>query len=176
MGIRQRLIVSCCLWALLAASGAAAQTIAPPVIAEGSRFVRQLNKLENFVDSGVASSNSTKTRRQSPRVVDDTPRVPFSYLFFATFRNRSDKTVKALEWDYVLTDNKDPQHEMLRVTVRNEAKIAAGQKKSLESRERGGLDRVWNARKKGTAGVVITRVEYADGSVWEAGKIIQAEK
>ena len=174
MRVKKTVLTALLAWAFSVA--AQESSAPPPVIAEGSRFVRQLNKLENFVDSGVASSNSTKTRRQSPRVVDDTPRIPYSYVLFATFKNQGDKAIKALEWDYVLTDNKDLQHEILRVSIRNESKIAPGHKRSLESRERGGLDQVWAVRKKGTASVVITRVEYADGSVWEAGKLIETKE
>jgi hypothetical protein len=136
--------------------------------------VRQLDKYENFVDNGLASASSTKQRRTG-RINDD-PRVSYSYFFAATFKNNGDKEVTALEWDYVITDKKDAQHEILRVTIRSEEKIAPGRKRSLESRERRGLDHIWRVRKSGVASVIVTRLEYADGSLWEAGKTVPVSK
>jgi hypothetical protein len=159
--------------ALLAAAGVAAQeSAAPPVRATDSRFVRQFNKRENFVDTGVASSTVTRTRR-SQRVTDDTPRIPYSFFFAATFKNDGDKLITALEWDYVLTDKKDAQHEILRTTIRSEKKIPPGAKRTVESRERGGLDHIWKVRKDADKSIVITRIEYADGTVWAAGKLLK---
>jgi hypothetical protein len=146
------------------------------LVATDSRLARQFDKLENFVDTGLASSSSTKTRRQSPRVIDDTPRIPYSYVVFAAFRNTGAKTVAAFEWDYVLTDKKDPQREVLRLSVRSEEKIPPGRKREVESRARRGLDHIWKIRKTADANAIITRIEYADGSVWEAGKLTETKE
>jgi hypothetical protein len=165
-----------CATLALAVSGATAQDSSPPLLATDSRLGRQFDKLENFVDTGLASSNSTKTRRQSARVIDDTPRIPYSYVVFGTFKNNGGKTIAAFEWDYVLTDKKDPQREILRLTVRSEAKIKPGRKREVESRARRGLDHIWKIRQTADVAVIVTRVEYADGSLWEAGKLTETKE
>lgn len=102
------------------------------------------------------------------------PQKPARYVFLykATVRNTSAKTVRTVDWDYVFFD-KGTANEAGRHRFTSDAKIAPGKSKelsamirqpptrtvsaqSLNEREREGLDER----------VVIVRVEYDDGTVW----------
>lgn len=97
----------------------------------------------------------------------------YQFLYSAQVRNNGDKTITAVDWDYVFIDT-NSQNEVGRRQFRSEEKIAPGKSKefkyflttppaqtvsihSLDKNERANLGE----------GILIVRVEYSDGSVWK---------
>lgn len=97
----------------------------------------------------------------------------YQFLYSVQVRNSSDKVIKAVDWDYVFFDVNN-QDELGRRQFRSEERISPGKAKelkyfittpptqtvsihSLDKNERANLGEV----------VVIVRVEYLDGSVWQ---------
>lgn len=95
------------------------------------------------------------------------------YLYQVTVKNTSTKKIKALDWEYIFTDSLDRavvgQHRF-----QSRVKISPDEKKQLRESTLAPPTRTINAK---TAAqnpqqpfieqVRITRIEYADGSVWE---------
>ena len=99
------------------------------------------------------------------------PRYVFNYK--VSIRNNSDKTIKSIDWDYVFF-SANTQSEAGRLEFASDEKIGPGKNKelnvmarkppaqtisvyALDKREQQGLD----------GQIVIVRVEYTDGSVWQ---------
>lgn len=97
----------------------------------------------------------------------------YQFLYKVQVRNSGQKVLKALEWDYVFFDV-NSQNEIGRRRFRSEVKIEPGKSKelkfilptppthtvsihSLGKNERANLGEL----------VMIWRIEYADGSVWQ---------
>lgn len=97
----------------------------------------------------------------------------YQFLYSAQVRNNGEKTITAVDWDYVFFDT-NSQNEVGRRQFRSEVKIAPGKSKefryvittppaqtvsihSLDKNERANLGE----------GILIVRVEYSDGSVWK---------
>lgn len=88
-------------------------------------------------------------------------------------RNSGAKTITAVDWDYVFFDTNN-QSEIGRRRFRSEEKIAPGKSKELkyfittpptQTVSIHSLDK--NERANLGEEVVIVRVEYADGSIWQ---------
>jgi hypothetical protein len=97
----------------------------------------------------------------------------YGFVYKALVQNNGPKSIKSIDWDYVFYDGLT-QNELGRRQFTSEEKIAPGKTKemrffiaspptqtisvnSLNKNERDGL----------RESVVITRIEYSDGSVWE---------
>ncbi|HZE63026.1 MAG TPA: hypothetical protein VE056_04065 [Pyrinomonadaceae bacterium] len=97
----------------------------------------------------------------------------YVFIYKVTVNNGSDKTIKSVDWDYVFLDA-DTHNEINRQQFTSEEKIGSGKTgelrvivnrsptrtisaDSLNKNEREGLSEQ----------VVIIRIEYADGSVWQ---------
>lgn len=118
-------------------------------------------KREARADSAILEARRGKTK--PPRYV---------FLYKASFKNTGEKTVKAVDWDYVFFD-KGTTEERGRLMFTSEGKIAPGKTKEfsflvsrpptqtisayvLEDDERKSLDERLS----------VVRVEYTDGTVW----------
>ncbi|HYJ88813.1 MAG TPA: hypothetical protein VEW46_22305 [Pyrinomonadaceae bacterium] len=97
----------------------------------------------------------------------------YQFLYSVQVRNNGAKVIKAIDWDYVFFDLNN-QSELGRRQFRTEEKIAPGKSKELKSFIRTpptqtvsihSLDK--NERANLGEAVVIVRVEYLDGSVWQ---------
>jgi hypothetical protein len=97
----------------------------------------------------------------------------YRFLYSVQVRNNGPKMIKAIDWDYVFFDLNN-QSELGRRQFRTEEKIAPGKSKELKSFIRTpptqtvsihSLDK--NERANLGEQVVIVRVEYLDGSVWQ---------
>jgi len=97
----------------------------------------------------------------------------YVFIYKVTVNNASDKAIKSVDWDYVFL-NADTHNEINRQQFTSEEKIGSGRTgelkvivnrsptrtisaDSLNKNERDGLSEQ----------VVIIRIEYADGSVWQ---------
>lgn len=106
------------------------------------------------------------------RIHQNTP-ARYGFLYKASVQNNSAKAIKAIDWDYVFFDTQT-ESELGRRQFASEEKIAPGKTKelrffipnpptqtisvnALNKNERAGLGE----------SIVIVRVEYWDGSVWQ---------
>lgn len=100
-------------------------------------------------------------------------RARYVFVYKTTVKNLSDKAIKSIDWDYVFFD-RATESEIGRREFTSEEKISPGKSKelvvtitrpptqtvsvtSLNTKERDAL----------TERIVIVRVDYADGSVWQ---------
>lgn len=95
------------------------------------------------------------------------------YLYQITVRNTGRKEIKTINWQYIFTDSHDPnivtRHQFLSRT-----KISPGKETKLSKFTLAAPTQVVNAKAIASNSkqsyleqVLITRIEYLDGSVWE---------
>ena len=101
----------------------------------------------------------------------------YKYVALAEVLNGGAKAIKAVELDFVFADAAT-EREQLRYRVRSELKISPGQKKEVRKLVRdvkveGSNYRPANPSREllsltaSPAKLVVMRVEYADGSIWQ---------
>lgn len=95
------------------------------------------------------------------------------YLYQITVRNSGQKEIKAVNWQYIFTDSLD-QSIVTRHQFQSRAKIAPGKEVKLSRFSVAAPTQVVNAKAVAnnpgqpySEQVLITRIEYMDGSVWE---------
>lgn len=100
----------------------------------------------------------------------------YAFLYKVVFQNTSSKTIKTIDWDYVVSNNNTQETERLEFT--NDAKIPAGKTKELSVTARKPPSRTVSVyaldknERQGLDGqVVVMRIQYADGSVWQRPSI-----
>lgn len=94
------------------------------------------------------------------------------YLYQATLKNNGARTIKALDWEYIFTDSLS-ESVVARHRFQTLIKIAPGKEKKLDGFAISPPTKIVNAKTVAknpaqpfTEQVVITRIEYTDGSVW----------
>ena len=119
-----------------------------------------------LLDNPVPGKGLTSNRRRFPLVN--------GYMYEATIRNRGAKTIKAIRWQYVFSDPVD-QSILSRHSFYTKAKISPGKKRKLSKLATAPPTKVISAKalannpkKPFAEQVLITRIEYADGTIWEA--------
>jgi hypothetical protein len=124
----------------------------------------------------AAEAAKVEREMRAEQVIKAKPPAPPRYVFLykLSFRNNTDKTVKSIDWDYVFFSS-NTQSEEGRLEITSEEKVGPGKTKelsvmmrrppaktisvyALDKTERQGLD----------GQIVILRIEYTDGSVWQA--------
>ena len=122
----------------------------------------EINKIEREARADAAIFERMKQKRPAR----------YGFLYKATFRNTGEKAVVAIDWDYVFSDAAT-QQELGRRQFTSEERVAPGKKKefsffipspptntisadALNSHEREQL----------AESVIVTRLVYADGTVW----------
>lgn len=95
------------------------------------------------------------------------------YLYQATVRNTGQRKIKALNWQYIFTDARD-RSIVTRHKFKSLENIAPGKEAKLSRFSAVAPTQVVNAKTLESASqqpyleqVLIMRIEYADGSVWE---------
>jgi hypothetical protein len=158
--MRTSLKISLALWALAAVAAAQGPPGEPGVgvVAFGWKY-------EGYVAAevvrGKTSGNTMSVKRGTDYV--------FKYRATATLKNSGAKAVKAVEWDYVFAEPEGGK-ELKRYRLQSKQAIEPGATATLSkdvSIKPGENTRHLTA---GRQQVVVTRVEYADGSVWRAQK------
>ncbi|HEX8338506.1 MAG TPA: hypothetical protein VF621_17440 [Pyrinomonadaceae bacterium] len=100
------------------------------------------------------------------------PGVFTTYVYKARVRNTGTKTVRVIDWGYTFLDPETRQ-ELGRHLYTAKVKIRPGQDNELVGRSakpQTGTVSVKNAGKELGEQVVIYRVEYEDGSVWQPAR------
>ena len=95
------------------------------------------------------------------------------YLYQATIRNNGARTIKTVNWEYTFADSID-QSVVARHRFQTRIRIAPGKERKLKEFAIAPPTKVVNAKALSnnpsqpfTEQAVITRIQYADGSVWE---------
>jgi len=90
------------------------------------------------------------------------------------FRNDGEKTIRSIEWDYIFID-RAKQTEVTRHHFQSEEKVRPGQRKTLVEYSTSPPTRVISVKAfsqpesdRFIEKIMIKRVTYKDGSVWEA--------
>ncbi|MFN2510647.1 MAG: hypothetical protein ABR568_04295 [Pyrinomonadaceae bacterium] len=123
----------------------------------------------------LAEAAKIEREMRSEQVIKSKPPAPprYAFLYKVSLRNNTNKTIKAIDWDYTFFSS-NTQSETGRLEFTSEEKIGPGKTKelnvmarrppaktvsvyALEKTERQGLD----------GQVVIMRLEYTDGSIWQ---------
>lgn len=119
-------------------------------------------KYEGYARSETVSEQnsvgSSKTTRGSVYV--------FKYVSKVVIKNTSDKTIKSLVWHYLFVDPSS-QKELKRYKFQVKQEIAPGATETLTKAI--ALDPKESTKHitTGTQKVIISRIEYADGSTWK---------
>ena len=98
--------------------------------------------------------------------------VSAMYTYQAKVKNRGDKTIKSIEWEYVFLDP-ETKEEISRFQCVSKVKIGAGKSGDLIMSASTPPSNLIDARKtdKGQQQfieqILISRIEYNDGSVWQ---------
>ena len=110
-------------------------------------------------------ANLAAARKQPP------PRYVF--LYEISIKNTGTKPIKAMDWDYVFFEA-GTENETGRLQVTSEEKIGPGKSKELKIYTSKRPSAIISAQKLNekersalSEQVVITRIEYADGTVWQ---------
>ena len=135
---------------------------------------------ERRVGRARASGNTAEAAKveremRSEQVIKTRPPAPprYAFLYKVSLRNDTNKTIKLIDWDYVFFSN-NTQSETGRLEFTSDEKIGPGKTKELNVMARKppaktvsvyALDK---SERQGLDGeVVIMRLEYTDGSVWQ---------
>ncbi len=124
----------------------------------------EVNKLEKDARTDAAIIQAERQRKGPPR---------YTFLYRASVKNSSEKTIKEIDWDYIFLDPATGE-ELGRRQFTSVQSIGPGKSRelsfmvtapptqrisvyALDKRERTGLGER----------VIIVRAEYSDGSVWQ---------
>ncbi len=132
---------------------------------------QKINDLQNRIRGRGAEALEpppprTKKNDASP---PPPPGVVMTYVYRAKVKNTGAKTIRALDWGYIFLDP-ETQQELGRHLYSTKVKIRPGQENELVGRSakpQTSTVNVKNAGKELGEQVVIYRVEYDDGSVWQ---------
>lgn len=91
----------------------------------------------------------------------------FKYTAKATLKNTATKTIKAVEWNYVFVDA-DSQKELKRYKILSKQQILPSETQTLAKDIFLNLKEDTRHLKNGRQKILLTRIEYTDGSNWRA--------
>jgi hypothetical protein len=134
---------------------------------------RRVERARGAGNTGEAAKVEREMRAE--QVIRSRPPAPPRYTFHykVSVTNTSEKTIRAIDWDYIFFSS-NTQSETGRLEFTNEEKIGPGKSKELHVMARKppaktvsvyALDK---SERQGLDGqVVVMRIEYTDGSVWQ---------
>jgi hypothetical protein len=133
---------------------------------------QRVNDIQNAIRArGSESRQPPPPRPNKNRDVD--PQPSETYVYQVKIRNTGTKTIRAVDWGYIFTDP-ETQQEQGRHRYSNKVKIRPGQNNGLTGRTASPPTYIVSARNAGkdvgkqlTEQVVIYRIEYEDGTVWQ---------
>jgi len=139
------------------------------------RLVDQ-RRVDRARDSGnVAEANKVEREMRAEQVIKARPPAPprYGFLYKVSVRNTGEKTIKLVDWDYVFFST-ITQGETGRLEFTSEEKIGPGKNKELNAMSRKppaptvSIHALNKNERQGLDGqVVLVRIEYADGTVWQ---------
>jgi hypothetical protein len=133
---------------------------------------RRVERAKGTGNIGEAAKVERETRAE--QVLKSRPPAPprYAFLYKVSVQNTSTKTIKAIDWDYVFSSG--TSEDTTRLEFTSEEKIGPGKTKELSVTARKppaqtisvyALDK---SERQGLDGqVVVMRIQYSDGSVWQ---------
>lgn len=123
----------------------------------------------------IAEAAKVEREMRSEQIIKARPPAPprYAFLYKVSLRNNTIKTIKAIDWDYIFFSG-NTQSETGHLEFTSEEKIGPGKTKELNVMARRppaktvsvyALDK--NERQGLDGQVVIVRLEYTDGSIWQ---------
>lgn len=118
-------------------------------------------KYQGYASGETVSDESSTLSMKSKRSVV----YVFKYTAKAGLRNLSSKTVRAVEWNYVFVDA-ESRKELKRYKILSKQSIPPNDSQALVKDIFIGLKEDTSHLRNGRQKVLITRIEYTDGSSW----------
>ena len=144
--------------------------------------VRARVRNEKRIDDAKKGGNSAEidkikreARADAANLAQKHRNSPSRYIFVykVTVKNSGDKAIKSLDWDYIFLDA-DTQNEINRQQFTSTERIGPGKAKELNvpinrspTRTISANSLSKNEREGLSEQVVVMRIEYTDGSVWQ---------
>lgn len=134
---------------------------------------RRVERARATGNAGEAAKVEREMR--SEQVIKARPPAPprYGFLYKVSVKNTGEKTIRVVDWDYVFF-NAATQSETGRLEFTSDEKIGPGKNKELNAMSRKppaptvsvyALDK--NERQGIDGQVVVVRIEYTDGTVWQ---------
>jgi len=137
------------------------------------RIDRQIETMrQNAPENKQAIENLDDIKRRRQRVPGsrgDRPAEKVSYKYTLEVKNTSTKQIARVAWDYVFTDRRTDR-EALRHSFESKVKIKPGGSAKITAYKNVGPYQVVDvnvSNDKSGERIVIKRIVYSDGSVWE---------
>ena len=131
---------------------------------------QKINDLQNKIRGrGAEGLEPPPPRTKRDDAPPPQPGVGTTYVYRAKVKNTGAKTIRVIDWGYTFLDP-ETQQELGRHLYSTKVKIRPGQDNELVGRSakpQTSTVNVKNAGKEMGEQVVIYRVEYEDGSVWQ---------
>jgi hypothetical protein len=108
----------------------------------------------------VQDETDTLSMKSSRKIV-----YVFKYTAKAHLKNTSSKTIKAVEWNYLFV-NSENQKELKRYKILSKQQILPDETRALSKDIFLGLKEDTSHLKTGKQKILLTRIEYTDGSSW----------
>lgn len=134
---------------------------------------RRVERAKGTGNIGEAAKVERESRAE--QVIKARPPAPprYGFLYKASVRNTGAKTIKLVDWDYVFFSS-TTQSETGRLEFTSEEKIGPGKNKELNAMSRKppaptvSIYALSKSERQGLDGqVVVVRIEYTDGTVWQ---------
>ena len=142
------------------------------VRARNEKRILDAKKGSNGAEVNKAERDARTDNALISQIHQNTP-SRYGFLYKVSVANNGPKAIKAIDWDYVFFDVKT-QSEIGRQQFASEEKIASGKTRELQFFIRNPPTQTisanaLNKNERADLGeiVVIVRVEYSDGSVWQ---------
>ena len=134
---------------------------------------QRVNDIQNAVRArGSESREPPPPRRNKGQAVSSQPTA--TYVYQVKIKNTGTKTIRVVDWGYIFAD-RETQEELGRHRYSNKVKMRPGQNTDLVGRTTSPPTFVVNAKNTGQESskqpseqVVIYRIEYDDGTVWQS--------
>ena len=134
---------------------------------------RRVERARGAGNIGEAAKVERETRAE--RVIKARPPAPprYAFQYRVSVQNTSAKTIRAIDWDYVFSTG-NTEADTTRLEFTSEEKIGPGKTKELSVKalkppaKTVSVYELNKSEREGLDGqVVVMRIEYADGSVWQ---------
>ena len=135
---------------------------------EDARQAQRINEIRNTIRARGGEGREPPPTRNNKIGNPDSKQI-MTYVYSARVKNTGAKTIRVIDWGYTFLDPETRQ-ELGRHLYTTKVKIRPGQDGELVGRSgkpQTSTVNVKNAGKELAEQVVIYRVEYDDGSVWQ---------
>ena len=159
-----------CVWAVTLAAQDTQRDDHPPGITV-SKYKWQPANAGPMVDASMKAESDSPTGDSGGAGTQESRFVErAAFVYSVEIRNDGPKAIKAIRWDYIITDSKSSA-ELGRHEFENLAKVGRHKTKSLTARSRHSPTRVLpvqsSVNSTVTERVVVKCIVYEDGALWQ---------